>query len=125
MGTRRTFRTRTVAFRVTETDFAQLQAVAEASQRPLGEWCRDLVLESIRHPAGTPGEQAVVAEVIGMRTIVANLIFAFTSGGTITADLMQDFVSRADGTKLQRAAEFLRQIRNNSFSGQAPQGEKR
>src|SRR5437867_12928657 len=37
MGKRRAFRTRTIAFRVTDTDFDRLRSLAEASQQPLGE----------------------------------------------------------------------------------------
>jgi hypothetical protein len=45
----------------------------------------------------------VLAEVIGLRKIVANLTFTFTNGGTVTADIMQDFVKRADTKKVQWA----------------------
>jgi hypothetical protein len=118
-------RIRSVGFKVTESEFARLKLLAEACQKPLGEWCRDIVLEFAHHPAGTPAEQAVLAEVIGLRTIVANLIFTFTSGGTVTGDEMAGFVERADSTKLQRAIELLRQIRNSRLASLEPQGEKR
>jgi hypothetical protein len=52
-------RIRSVGFKVTESEFARLKLLAEASQKPLGECCRDIVLESAHHPAGTPAEQAV------------------------------------------------------------------
>ena len=117
-------RIRSIGFKVTESEFARLKQLAEASQKPLGEWCRDMVIEFAHHPAGTPVQQAVLAEVMGLRTIVANLIFTFTSGDTVTGDVMAGFVERADSTKVQRALELLRQIRNSSFSGQGPQGEK-
>ena len=123
MGKRPAFRTRTIAFRVTETDLDRLQSLAEASQQPLGEWCRDTVLELTGQPAGTPAEQALLAEVIGLRTIVANLIFTFTSGGAVTADVMAGVVERADRTKVQRAIDLLRQLRNGP--GQEPHAEKR
>ena len=123
MGKRPAFRTRTIAFRVTDADFDCLRSLAEASQQPLGEWCRDVVLEFAGQPTGTPAEQALLAEVIGLRTIVANLIFTFTSGSAVTADVMAGIVERADRTKVQRAMELLRQLRIGP--GQEPHAEKR
>ena len=83
------------------------------------------MIEFAHHPAGTPVQQAVLAEVMGLRTIVANLIFTFTSGDTVTGDVMAGFVERADSTKVQRAIEFLRQIRNSPLASLEPQAEKR
>ena len=84
---------------------------------------RDVVLEFAGQPTGTPAEQALLAEVIGLRTIVANLIFTFTSGSAVTADVMAGIVERADRTKVQRAIEVLRQLRIGP--GQEPHAEKR
>lgn len=63
------FRTKSIGVRVSESDFTKLQEIADLNGKPLGEWCRDVLLEVARHPAGTPIEQAVLAELIGLRTI--------------------------------------------------------
>jgi hypothetical protein len=37
-------RTRHIAVRVNESAFERLQAIADAEQKPLGEWCRDTLI---------------------------------------------------------------------------------
>jgi hypothetical protein len=50
------------------------------------ERCRDVLLELADHPIGKPIGQALLAEVIALRTIVANLIYSFTSEGKVTRE---------------------------------------
>ena len=118
-------RTRSIGFRIREADFGILQALAERQHKSLAEWCRDNLVELADRPAGKPVEQALLAEVIALRTIVANLIYAFTGEGKVTREQMLAFVDRADKTKLRRAMEFLSQILQNGESGisvEPPQG---
>ena len=115
------FRTKSIGVRVCEADFNRLQEIADASGKPLGEWCRDVLLEIARHPIGSPIEQALLAELIGLRTIVGNLVFAFTSEGKVTHDQMAGFVERADSTKLKRALELMKQVQNGQVNGREPQ----
>ncbi len=109
-------RTRSVGIRVTEADFARLHALAAAQGKLLGEWARDALLALVRHPAGTAVEQALLAELLALRTIVANLIYAFTGEGRVTREQMIEFIERADSTKLKRAVEVLERLR----AGAAP-----
>lgn len=113
MHDRSQFRSKSVGLRVTEADHARLQSLADAHGQPLGEWCRDTLLAVANHPLGTPIEQALLSEVIALRTVVANLIYAFTNEGKVTREQMAAFIERADKTKLKRAAELLSRIRQN------------
>lgn len=98
-------RTRSVGTKITEEEFVRLQACAATNRLSLSEWCREVLL--VASTQGSPADQAILAEVIALRTIVANLIYAFTSEGKVTRDQMQAFMERADQTKLKRAIEFL------------------
>jgi hypothetical protein len=113
MHDRSQLRTKSVGLRVTEPDYARLQSLADAHGQSLGEWCRDTLVAIANHPFGTPIEQALLSELIALRTIVANLVYAFTSEGKITRDQMTAFIERADKTKLKRATELLSKIRQN------------
>lgn len=104
-------RSRSIGVKVREGDFASLRALAEREGKPLAEWCRDVLLQIARHPGGTPIEQALLAEVIALRTIVGNLVYALGSDGTVTPQQMAAFIDRADKTKLKRARELISQIR--------------
>jgi hypothetical protein len=104
------FRTKSVGLRVTEADHARLQSLADAHGQSLGEWCRDTLLAVANHPNGTPIEQALLSELIALRTIVANLVYTFTNDGKVTREQMAAFIERADKTKLRRAAELLSKV---------------
>jgi hypothetical protein len=110
------FRSKSVGLRVTEADHARLQSLADAHGKSLGEWCRDTLLAVADHQNGTPIEQALLSELIALRTIVANLVYTFTNDGKVTREQMTAFIERADKTKLRRAAELLSKVNSNGTS---------
>lgn len=110
MNDRSQLRSKSVGLRVTEADHALLQSLADSHGQSLGEWCRDTLLAIANHQNGTPLERALLAEVIALRTIVANLIYAFTNDGKVTREQMAAFIERADKTKVKRATELLAKI---------------
>lgn len=103
-------RTRSVGTKVSQEEYARLEASAAAKQLSISEWSRQALLAAANLVQGSPGEKTILAEVIALRTIVANLIYAFTSEGKVTAEQMRAFIERADGTKGNRATELLSQI---------------
>ncbi len=112
---------KTIGVRVTEADYARLQALADAQGKPVGEWCRDVLLGLAKDPTGKPRpiDHALLGEFIALRTIVANLVYTFTSGSKVTAEQMRAFVERADQTKLKRAMDLLSQVRLTGRPGLA------
>jgi hypothetical protein len=103
-------RTRSVGTKVSQEEYARLEACAADEQLSISEWSRQTLLAAASVVQGSPGEKAILAELIALRTIVANLIYAFTSEGKVTAEQMKAFIGRADGTKAKRATELLSQI---------------
>ncbi len=114
-------RTRSVGTKVSAEEYARLEACARGKQLSISEWSRQALLAAANVVQGSAGEQAILGEVIALRTIVANLIYAFTSEGKVTAEQMRAFIERADGTKVKRATEFLSQI---GQSGKPDAGNK-
>jgi hypothetical protein len=115
MPDRSLFLNKTIGVRVTEADYARLQALADAEGKPVGEWCRDVLLDLAQNTGDKPKpiEQALLAEVIALRTIVANLTYAFTSDGKVTREHMLAVIDRADKTKLKRATDLFAQVSRN------------
>jgi predicted RNA-binding Zn ribbon-like protein len=103
-------RTRSIGTKVTAEEYAQLEACARDSRMSISEWSRQALLAAANLGRASAGDQAILAEVIALRTIVANLTYAFTSEGTVTAEQMRAFIERADSTKSKRATEILSQI---------------
>jgi hypothetical protein len=76
MFDRSRYRTRSIGVRVAEADFVRLQGLADAEGRPLGEWCREVLLARAERGKPTPAEQTVVSEVLALRTILLNVVFS-------------------------------------------------
>ena len=98
----RSLRSRSVGTKLTETEYATLQALA--GEQRLGEWVRQVLLASV---APDRFQHIVLAEVIALRTILLNLHFAVASGETLTAEAMQRLIYRADQDKIRKAQEHL------------------
>jgi predicted RNA-binding Zn ribbon-like protein len=103
-------RTRSIGTKVTAEEYGRLEACASDSRMSISEWSREALLAAANLGRRSTGEQAILAEIIALRTIVVNLIYAFTSEGKVTAEQMRAFIQRADGTKSKRAMELLAQI---------------
>lgn len=104
-------RTKSIGFKVSEEEYAQLDAAAQTSGRSLGEWCREVLLASANgqpsKTAGQAGVQALMAELVALRTILLNVLFKQTNGESLTAEEMQAIIDRADAGKIRKARERL------------------
>ncbi len=108
-------RTKSIGFKVSEEEYAQLETAAQRSGQTLGEWCREAaVLGSANgEPAqattgpGGAGVQALMAELVALRAILLNVLFKLANGEKLTAEEMQRLIDRADSDKLSRARERL------------------
>jgi hypothetical protein len=109
-------RTKSIGFKVSEEEYAQLETAAQTSGQTLGEWCREAaVLASANGQplkANGPGgaeAQALMAELVALRAILLNVLFKLANGEKPTADEMQRLIDRADSDKLRKARERLAQ----------------
>jgi len=103
-------RTRSVGTKVSAEEYDRLEACARDNKLSISEWSRKALLAAANVGQISAGDQAILGEVIALRTIVANLIYAFTTEGKVSAEQMRAFIERADGTKSKRAVEILSQI---------------
>jgi hypothetical protein len=100
-------RTKTLGTKVSEEEFAQLEAVASERGLTLSEWCRETLLASVngQEPqaaeAGGTGQAALMAELVALRAILLNLLFKLANGEKPTAEEMQRLIDRADSDKLK------------------------
>jgi hypothetical protein len=106
-------RTKSIGFKVSEEEYAQLETAAQAGGCTLGEWCREVVLGSSQEtkPTGPSGAeaQALMAELVALRAILLNVLFKLANGEKPTAEEMQRLIDRADSDKLRKAHERLAQ----------------
>ena len=100
-------RTKSVGTKVTETEYALLEACASAEGVSVSEWCRNVLLEKGNGERPTEAQKVTLAEILALRTILLNLHFAVARAETITADAMQAIIERADRDKARKATERL------------------
>lgn len=95
-------RTKSIGTKVTPEEYDRIHALAR--DQPVSEWVRTTLLKAADAPAC---DDAVLAEVLALRTILLNLHFHLCSGAPVTADTMRQLIERADREKQQQAATRL------------------
>ena len=85
-------RTRSAGAKVTDAEYAQLEALAQARGLTLGEWCREVLLAQLAPSLAPVPERAILSEGLGLRMIVINLLRALGSGGLLTTDKTQEII---------------------------------
>jgi hypothetical protein len=81
------------------------QIVEAAGTRRISEWLRQVVIAATSEPSPT----LLLAEVLALRTIVVTVQFALGAGETLTPDVMQRLIDRADAEKLRKVHERVNQ----------------
>jgi hypothetical protein len=71
-------RTKSVGTKVSDAEYAALEARARASNLTLSEWVRDVLLASPPEAGADAGSQMLLAELLALRTILINLLFSIS-----------------------------------------------
>jgi hypothetical protein len=101
------FRTKSITSKVTGEEYALLEASAAASGQSMSEWVREVLVSGQDRNAAQSHEEAVLAELLGLRTILLNLLFTVAKGEVISAEQMQAVIEKADAGKMERARKLL------------------
>lgn len=111
-------RTRSAGAKVTEEEYTQLEALAQNRGLTVGEWCRDVLLAQLKPPVASLTEETILAEVVGLRMIMINLLHVLGTEVTLTPEKVHEVIRWADTEKLATAVECLRhnEERRNSES---------
>ena len=76
--------------------------------RPGAQGCREaLVVELVILPP-PPAEPVLLAEVLGLRTILINLFFRLANAEQVTPTEMEQVIERADADKFKKARARLK-----------------
>ena len=100
-------RTKSIGTKVTEEEYARLDELATAAGQSRAEWVRTILLDRLEREGAELTEETVLAELLGLRTILLNLLFTTAKGETMTAEQMQAVIERADAGKMERARKLL------------------
>jgi hypothetical protein len=114
-------RRKSIGFKVSEEEYAQLEAAARASGRTLGEWCREVVLASAR---GAEMRDPALAEIVGVRLLLVNVLGPVAAGEKVTAERFNQLLEQISEAKHQLAAKLQQQAREKP-QPEKPSGGKR
>jgi hypothetical protein len=115
-------RTKSVGTKVSEEEFAMLEARAQAAGRTLSEWVRDVLLAAPTTEGELIGEVAL-GELLALRTLLLNLFFRSAKGEAIPEAEMRALIERADAVKGDRARERIEAARSRATKKAEPTGE--
>jgi hypothetical protein len=107
-------RTKTLGTKVRDQEYARLEAAASERGLTLSEWCRETLLGKVNGQEEKSADtgatsQALMAELVALRTILLNMLFKLANGEKPTVEEMQRLIDRADSDKLRKARERLAQ----------------
>jgi hypothetical protein len=108
-----TFRTKSIATRLTETEFAEVESAAASAGKKLGEWLRGAALAQARSSEEERTDPVLLAEIMGMRTLMLNL-FREASKGPISDESLRKMSAYSESIKKQKAEEFQAELRAKS-----------
>lgn len=100
-------KTRTIAFRLTEEEYRQIEGAASATGEEANDWCRNLALaESGRGDGLSRNERLLYEELARLRYLVG-LGFQMLSAGQLTAEAWEKTRTAADQKGAQIADALL------------------
>jgi hypothetical protein len=100
-------RTKSIATRLTDAEFAEVEYAASSAGKKVAEWLREAAIAQAR----TTGEEkttdtVLLAEVMALRSLIINL-FAVASKGPLSDETLRKIAAYADAIKDQKAEELL------------------
>ena len=100
------FRAKSIATRITETEFTEIESAATAEGKKVSEWLREAALAQARGRRPDETDPILLAELMAVRNLLVNL-FASASKGALSDESIRKMTAYADSIKLQKAEEFL------------------
>ena len=105
-----TYRTKSIATRLTEAEFAEVESAAVKAGQKVSEWLRYAALSQVRADEDKLTDRILLAEIVGMRALMLNL-FAKASQGPLSKEDLRKISEYADGVKQRKAEEVLSRTR--------------
>jgi hypothetical protein len=107
------FRSKSIATRLTETEFSEVETAANSAGKKVAEWLREAALTQARTEEKAPTDPVLLAEILALRDLVLNL-FAVASKGPLSDETLRKISAYADSIKGQKTEELLARIRAQS-----------
>jgi hypothetical protein len=100
-------RGRSLGTKLSEVEYARVEAAALKAGVGLSEWCRRAVLEFAERDSSQPAEKVVLAELLSLRSVLLSLVFQMSKGQAVSEEEMRRLIERADREKHKKAMALL------------------
>lgn len=106
-------RPRSLGTKLTEVEYARVEASALRAGVGLSEWCRRAVLECAERDVSQPAEKVVLAELVSLRSVLLSVVFQMSKGQAVSEAEMRRLIERADREKHAKAMALLTESRRD------------
>jgi hypothetical protein len=104
------YRVKQTGTRLTEAEFAEVEAAAANEGTNISAWIREAILARLSAAQRVNTDPILLAELMAIRALILNL-FAAASKGPLTDESLRKMLAYADSVKQQKADEFLAKLR--------------
>jgi len=104
------YRVKQTGTRLTEAEFAEVEAAAAHEGMSVSAWIREAILAELSADQRVNTDPILLAELMAIRALILNL-FAAASKGPLTDESIRKMQAYADSVKQQKADEFLVKLR--------------
>ena len=105
-------RNQTLTTKLTPTESAAVEAASEAEGKTVGEWLRDLALQTLRQRADA--SEVLLTEVVGLRLFLNNILKSMTTGEKLTPEAFAALLDNVKAHKREVARDLLQSRKNES-----------
>jgi hypothetical protein len=98
-------RNQTLTTKLTQTESAAVAAASEADGKTVGEWLRDVALETLRERGDII--ELLLTEVVGLRLFLNNILKSMTTGEKLTPEAFAALLDNVKAHKGEVARDLL------------------
>lgn len=107
-GAARNRRTQTISTKLTPQEECELQQASLAAGKKMGEWMRDVLLESVRENQTADGRDTILlTEIVGIQLFLMNVLSPLTKGELISEERYESVVRAVQANKARTARELF------------------
>lgn len=99
-------RNQTLTTKLTQTESAAVEAASEADGKAVGEWLRDVALQTLRQRSDAT--EVLLTEIVGLRLFLNNILKSMTMGERLTPEAFTALLDNVKAHKGEVARDLLR-----------------
>jgi hypothetical protein len=102
-----------VSTKLTPEEECELQQASLAAGKKMGEWMREVLLESARKNRFAEGQDAILlTEIVGIQLFLMNVLSPLTKGELVSTEQYESMIRAVQADKARTARElFARRLR--------------